>query len=270
MRIALLSDIHGNLLALNAVLDDISKRGGVDEYWLLGDYCAIGYDPAGVLDRLQTLPNARFIRGNADRYVYSLDRPGPTVEQTKADLNLLPVLLEVAGTMAWTTGHLAARGWLEWLGSLPLDISLTLPDGTRVLLVHASPGLDDGDGLNPSLSDAELWEKIGDSDADLICIGHFHIPIDRTLKGKRVINPGCVSNPIGGMDTRASYAILEATESSHSITFHRVAYDIQATIALVKQTGCPGAGFIVRVLTVGMQPEWLANWDSKTHLPIFS
>ena len=51
MQIAIIADIHGNPLALDAVLADIERRGGVEGYWLLGDYCAIGFDPAGVLDR---------------------------------------------------------------------------------------------------------------------------------------------------------------------------------------------------------------------------
>jgi len=68
MRIALFSDIHGNSIALDAVLQDIQKQGGVDAYWILGDLVAIGPDPVGVLDRLTSLENTRFIRGNGDRY----------------------------------------------------------------------------------------------------------------------------------------------------------------------------------------------------------
>lgn len=67
MRIALLSDIHGNPLALDAVLADIAERGGVDAYWVLGDFSSMGYDPVGVLERVTKLPNAFFTRGNHDR-----------------------------------------------------------------------------------------------------------------------------------------------------------------------------------------------------------
>ena len=61
MRVAVLSDIHGNSIALDAVLEDIEDRGGVDEYWLLGDYVAIGPDPVGVIRRLLALPNATLV-----------------------------------------------------------------------------------------------------------------------------------------------------------------------------------------------------------------
>ena len=77
MRIALLSDIHGNPLALDAVLADIEAQGGVDTYWLLGDFSSLGYDPVGVLERVTKLPNAFFLRGNHDRYTVTGERPGP-------------------------------------------------------------------------------------------------------------------------------------------------------------------------------------------------
>ncbi len=77
MKNALLSDIHGNSVELDAVLEDIKSQGDVDAYWILGDLVAIGPDPVGVLQRLSILPNARFIRGNTDRYVVTGDRPHP-------------------------------------------------------------------------------------------------------------------------------------------------------------------------------------------------
>ena len=81
MRIALLSDIHGNPLALDAVLADIAAQGGVDTYWVLGDFSSLGYDPVGVLERVTALPNASFTRGNHDRYTVTGERPGPMLEQ---------------------------------------------------------------------------------------------------------------------------------------------------------------------------------------------
>src|SRR5687767_12043569 len=106
MKLALLSDIHGNSVALDAVLADIKAQGGVDAHWILGDLVAIGHDPVGVLERLTQLPNARFVRGNTDRYVFAGDRPFPSLTEAEADPKLLSVLVEVAGTMAWTQGAL--------------------------------------------------------------------------------------------------------------------------------------------------------------------
>src|SRR5690349_11048368 len=107
MRIALLSDIHGNLIALDAVLADIQAQGGVDAFWLLGDLVAIGPQPVCVLERIAQLPNMCAVRGNTDRYAMTLDRPGPTAAEVMADPDLLPTFAEVAHTFAWTQGCLA-------------------------------------------------------------------------------------------------------------------------------------------------------------------
>jgi predicted phosphodiesterase len=69
MRLALLSDLHGNPIALEAVLADVERCGGADAYLVLGDIVAIGHDPVAVLERLVALPGVRFIQGNTDRYV---------------------------------------------------------------------------------------------------------------------------------------------------------------------------------------------------------
>ena len=66
MRIALLADIHSNDLALRAVLEDLARRGGAEETWVLGDLVGIGHAPVQVLELLQEIPNARFIHGNAE------------------------------------------------------------------------------------------------------------------------------------------------------------------------------------------------------------
>jgi predicted phosphodiesterase len=75
MRLAILSDIHGNPLALDAVLADIQSLGEVDAYWLLGDFAALGYDPVTPLEKVTALPHASFTRGNTDRYVVAGDLP---------------------------------------------------------------------------------------------------------------------------------------------------------------------------------------------------
>lgn len=266
MRIAILADIHGNPLALDAVLADIDRRGGVDGYWILGDLCAVGYDPATVLERLVNLPNALFVRGNWDRLVATGERPRPTLEKVRENPDLIPTLAEVAGNFGWTVGYLAATGWLDWLGKLPLEQSATLPDGKRALLLHSAPGTDDGEGLNPALSDAEIQTTIQGCAASLICVGHFHVAMDRRLNGTRIINPGPVSNPLSP-DVRAAYALLDATDTAYDITFHRVAYDTAAAIAATWRSGNPGADFMVRFLQGEFRAPWMDAWDGQTYFP---
>src|SRR3989304_6046297 len=116
MRIALLSDIHGNSIALDAVLADVRAQGDVDAYWFLGDYAALGYDPVGVLERIEKLPNAIFIRGNTEHYVVTGQRPAPTVEQVQADARLLDKFTEVTNSFAWTQGAVTIGGLLGGVG----------------------------------------------------------------------------------------------------------------------------------------------------------
>src|SRR5215468_1340268 len=141
MRLAILSDIHGNPLALDAVLADVQSQGEVDSYWVLGDFTALGYDPVTPLEKVTALSHARFTRGNTDRYVVTGDLPVPP-EKALQDPALLPEVIEAARSFAWTRGYLSAAGWLDWLTSLPLEVRLILPDGTSLLGVHASPGRD--------------------------------------------------------------------------------------------------------------------------------
>ncbi len=149
MRVALLSDIHGNSIALDAVLCDIEQSGGVDEYWALGDLVALGPDPVGVVERLDALPTVSVLRGNTDRYVATGERPAPSVAEAIADPSLVSVIAEVAGSFGWTAGYMQAAGLSGWLEALPLQLRRTLPDGTRALAVHASPIADDGPGIDP-------------------------------------------------------------------------------------------------------------------------
>jgi predicted phosphodiesterase len=255
MRIALFSDIHGNSIALDAVLADIQAQGGVDAYWVLGDLAAIGPDPVGVLERLSELSNAYFVRGNTDRYVVTGARPKPTSEDVKADLHLLPVFAEVMGSFAWTQGAVTSTNWLNWLAALPLEQRILLPDGTRLLGVHASPGCDDGDGVHPALSKTELLALLGDCHADLVCVGHTHWPLDLSMNGVRLINLGSVSNPMTP-DLRASYLILVADESGYHLQQRRVEYDHQAVIAAVLRIRHPGAGYITASMLGQHQHEW--------------
>ncbi len=247
MRIALLADIHGNDVALDAVLADIENQGGVDAYWILGDLVAIGHAPIKTLERLSKLPNARFVRGNTDRYVCTGERPQPTLDEVKANTELLPTMLEIEANFAWTQGAATVAGWLEWLADLPLELRETLPDGTRVLCVHAAPGTDDGHGIRTMFSEAEVQALLDDCGADFICVGHTHVPFDMRIHGKRVVNPGSVSNPPGS-DVRASYAVISAHEQGYRVEQRRVDYDQERVMAILRRIRHPAAKFIIKHL----------------------
>lgn len=255
MRIALISDIHGNSVALDAVLADIEAQGGVDTYWLLGDFSAMGFDPVGVLERIAKLPNAVCTRGNHDRYTVTGERPGPTDAEAQAHPKLVPFVLAMAANLAWTQGQIQASGWWAWFEQLPLEARLTLPDGTRLLGVHSAPGLDDGAGIIPLLSDDELRPLLAPADAELIIVGHTHVPVDRTLDGMRIFNLGSVSNPLRER-LEASYGFLDADEAGYTLQLRYVDYDRGAVIEALHRVKHPTAGLLARFLRGEMKPPW--------------
>ena len=158
MRIALIADIHGNVVALDAVLADC-RSCGVEQFWFIGDFAAIGPEPSAVLERVAALDGARFTRGNTDRYLVTRDGPPPHLSTVERDPALISTYAGIAASLAWTRGFVTATGWFDWLAQLPLEIRTGAPNGTRILAVHASPGQDDGEGVHPGRSNAEPTEQ---------------------------------------------------------------------------------------------------------------
>jgi predicted phosphodiesterase len=252
MRIAVMSDIHGNIVALDAVLADCRQVGDIDEYWILGDLVAIGPAPVDVLQRIDALPKARCIRGNTDRYIFAGDRPPPTIEEAAEDSSLLLPLVEVAGTMAWTQGALSQTGHIPWLADLPLEMHAVLQDGTRVLGVHSYPGSDTGLGFRVGERQAHYAQRLSLCEADLVLAGHHHRQLDVTIGTQRAVNVGSVSMSLD--DLQASYAIVDADDSGHRVELRRADYDRDAVIDHLQQLRHPGAGYIIRHLR-GTQSE---------------
>lgn len=244
MRIALLSDIHGNSIALDAALAAIEVEK-VDAFWVLGDIAALGPDPIGVLERLSTLPNCHIIRGNTDRYVVTGDRPPPLPADIGQSDEKIRIFSEVAGTFAWTQGAITAAGWFKWMAQLPLEFYMTLPDGTNCLCVHATPGNDDGRGIDKDLLDSEICKILEGCTADLICVGHTHQIINRKVRKWHILNPGSISNPRQPI-LQASYAILDASKEGYKIEHQQVEYDREQVISQVQELNHPGANFIIK------------------------
>ncbi|MCB0083675.1 MAG: metallophosphoesterase family protein [Caldilineaceae bacterium] len=255
MRIVLLSDIHGNTLALDAVLADIEALGGVEQIWVLGDLVAMGPDPVGVLERLTALPHVRCTYGNTERYVLDGRRPWPQVEDVLAEPSLMPRLLQIARNFGWTEGALAAAGWLDWLAELPLELALTLPDGARLLGVHARPGHFDGHGLRPGLKPEQLDALTDGCPADLVCVGHTHWAMQLVHNDIYLVNLGSVSNPVQE-DWRASYVLLEADEAGYQLEIRKVDYDHGVVISQLVAQKHPALDTIRGFLSGQRRPFW--------------
>jgi predicted phosphodiesterase len=242
MRVGLMSDLHGNSIAVRRVLEDGHRRG-VERWWILGDIVALGPDPVGVLELLAELPDVAMISGNTERYVLTGDRPYPSLDDVKANHELMPQLVEVATSFAWTRGMLTQAGWLSWLESLPSELRWTLPDETRVLGVHASPRSDDGDGIDSRISDTDLERLLQGCDADVVFAGHTHDAVDRTVGLIRAVNLGSVSNPHRA-DGCATYVTVEVRADSHELEHHVVDYDRQAVLDQLDAVRHPAGGYL--------------------------
>jgi putative phosphoesterase len=174
--VAALYDVHGNLPALDAVLEGIDA-----EVVVVGGDIAAGPWPAETLERLRALGDrARWIRGNADRELAS---PSEPVEEGGPP----------PAVMSWTRARLSSEQ-LEFLGGLPLTETIDVDGVGRVLFCHATPRSDDE--LLTSISDEERWRiALAGVDADVVVCGHTHVQFDRRIGGVRLLNAGSVGMP---------------------------------------------------------------------------
>lgn len=250
MRIAAFSDIHGNLTALDAVLA-AARQERVDEMWIVGDLVALGPEPAETARLLRRLPRTHIVRGNTDRYVTTGDLPPVLRLQSGAHSGDLEPLLDTVAAHAWTRGCITATGSYQWLANLPLEIRLLLPDQTRVLLVHASPGTDDGAGITDEMSDSDLiGVGCSTADADLIVVGHTHRPLDRYLGSTRIINLGSVSLP-ATTETSAMWTLIDASNTGYTIERRTIDYDFEEVTQALINSNHPSADYLrTRLRTV--------------------
>lgn len=221
MTIAVLSDIHGYSLALEAVLADIDQRG-VDDIVVAGDLCVGGPDPAGVLDALRRR-DIRCVYGNTDRDVLGATAAG--------------------GEDAWTREQIGADG-LEYLRTLPFSIRIPHPEApgdprAELLVVHANP-VDVDRHLSPSMSDRALREVLGEEPAGTIAFGHLHIAWTREVDGTTLVDVSAVGNPRDG-DLRPRYVTFTPEpEGRWRHEYHYLPYPLEETRAQMAGSGMPG------------------------------
>lgn len=206
-------------------------------------------DPVGTLQRLQALPGLVAVRGNTDREVAGAG-DGSNVEAelialAASDPERARRALAMRRNFDWTRGAVTAAGQLEWLAGLPVEARQTLPDGTRVLLVHAAPGTDDGPGIRAEQGDDELRDILNAAGADLVIVGHTHLPLDRTVEDVRVHNLGSVSLPFTD-EKRAMWTLLDADDAGTSYRLERqfAAYDAAAMNDQLDTLGVPAAAVV--------------------------
>ncbi len=229
MRVAALSDIHGNLPALDAVLAGV-ERESPDLIVVCGDV-ASGPMPAETIDRLMSLAEVRFVRGNADRgLVDAFDRRPPS---------------PMPGPFAdWCATQITQRQ-RDFLAGFEPAVTLEDVEGIgRVLFCHASPR-NDTDVFTALSSDERVRALVSGVEADLVVCGHTHMQFDRSVDGLRVVNPGSVGMPYG--EPGACWAMV-----GPQVSFRRTDYDRQSAAARIQAAGSPSSDQFARenVLTV--------------------
>jgi predicted phosphodiesterase len=234
MRVAIVSDIHGNRRAFQAVLADL-RQIAPDLVLHGGDLAAGGTHPAEIIDQVRSLgwPG---VRGNTDEMLWAPER---VAEYAAAHPKLAPILAMVQETIPPTLASIGEER-LRWLEGLP---SLYSQEGFR--LVHASPD-DLWRAPMPNASDDELHSTYAPLGAQIVVYGHIHCPYIRRLQGMTIANTGSVSRSYDG-DPRASYLVIDG----QSITIRRIEYDVESEAKELLRSGLPHADWMSRILLAG-------------------
>lgn len=229
MRLGVLSDIHGNLVALDACLADLAGQGGADLIVAAGDHCLDGPKPKKVLQRLEEVA-AQCVRGNTDRY---LSETGVESFEEIEDAQI-----------AWTQREIGER-WLTYLRELPFALRIG-EDENQLLIVHANPRSDD-EHMWPDADDAALERLIGEERAAAIAFGHLHLPYVRMWRGKLLVNVASAGLPKDG-DPRACYAIFTERGGGWEVKHRRVPFDVKKVATQLADCGIPGSADLVATL----------------------
>jgi predicted phosphodiesterase len=227
---ALLYDIHGNLPALDAVIDD-ARASGAERFVLGGDYALFGAFPLEVVERLRQL-DADWIRGNTDRW---LDDAG---DMPRSELN-----------------DTALAFCRDRLGAVAHELAALRPTASLggALVCHASPRSDMQSFMpTPSEADAAL---LSDDDPDVIVFGHTHLQFRRASGRRTLVNPGSVGLPFDG-DRRAAYALWPG---GGDFELRRVGYDWAGYAAEVRERLGPPLGEAVETLVRRVEEAAFVN-----------
>jgi predicted phosphodiesterase len=247
--IALISDIHGNLPALEMVVDDV-KRWRPDAVYVLGDMTNGACWSGAVLDLLIQLGWPMLI-GNHDDAVAQLGTA--RMEPRYADRRHYPALW-------WTKESLLSRHLLA-LEALPLECGLSVPDAPPLRLLHGLPG-DFFRGFRPDTPEQWAVSRLSTVAERTVAGGHTHVPMERRIGDWLVLNSGSVGVPYDG-DVRASYVRLEGDSHGWRSEFRRLSYDLRAVedgfrdSGLAKDGGVMARMFLRSILSG--QP-WVADY----------
>ena len=229
MKIAVLSDIHANLTALNTVLKNIENEN-CDKIVCLGDIVLAGPQPKETLDFVREQKNWIIIQGNTDKLI--ADYGEEVLDMMKANFPIM------ANAIVDDVAQLTDED-KEYLRNLPPSLLLEF-DGVDTLLVHGSPR-ENNENIMPNMPIEQVEEILADTDANLILCGHTHIPCGyQTNKKQTVVNVGSVGRPMT-QNPVACYAIVNFDNGNFEIKHKFVSYDKETAANIVKTRNFEGA-----------------------------
>jgi putative phosphoesterase len=236
VRIALISDIHGNLLGLDAVLSAL-REDGAREIVCLGDVATLGPEPEGVVRRLQEL-NLPCILGNHDAYLLG----------ASAALGATNMPTWMKEQISWAA-HQLSDGSREFVGSFQESIRIPLGESGTLLCVHGSPRSNE-EMILPTTPPSELDIMLQGLEAAVLAHGHYHLQAARRHRNSLLVNPGSVGEPLAEIPFKqpevlpwAEYALLETSGGNLGLQLRRVPYDTAALVLQFKGSSMPNAGF---------------------------
>lgn len=242
IKIAVISDIHGNMQALEAVLKDIEAEK-CDKIFCLGDLAMAGPEPVKAIEKIKELQNMKdfiLIQGNTDEMI--ADYSQAVIDKVKA----FPVMAKALENDV----KIIPDNLKEFLRNLPKQVQVEF-EGVKVLLVHGSPRKND-ENISPDLPIEKIEEMLVGVDADLILCGHTHIPCGyQTSKRQTVVNDGSVGRPFTP-NPQACYAIITFTSGDFEVKHKFVDYDKQKASEILAKRDFEGADKLAKVL---VKPE---------------
>lgn len=239
-RIAALSDVHGNIAALEAVMADVT-RAKPDRIVVAGDHVLNGPEPAAVVAALREASAAgtAVIAGNTDVAVADFDYAAAFPWMTDGVPDAIVAAAE------WAHDALGDDG-VDWLRLLPSERRIRTDDDTLVLVCHASPGSQTS-GFDQNLDPSVTIERLARTDARVVICGHTHLPEVRDLGFRIIVNTGSAGYVFDGEPT-ASWALVDIDEGEVRAEIRRTEFDTLGVANAISARGL--AGDVYRAATV--------------------
>lgn len=239
MKIAIISDIHGNMQALESVLKNIEKEN-CQKIFCLGDLAMAGPEPEKTIEKIRNISNTKdfeIIQGNTDEMIANCDN------------QMIHMLEQNNPVMAHALAcdvQVITEEQKNYLRSLPRQKEIEI-EGLKILLVHGSPRKNN-ENIFADLKIEEVEEMIAGTNADIIFCGHTHVPCGYQTNTKQtVVNVGSVGRPFSE-EPKSCYAILEIENKEFSIKHNLVDYDYEKAASILNERGFDGSEKLAKML----------------------